>query len=101
MDKLETARKIINEIDKEIARLFCKRMEAVKLVAEHKAEHGLPILDSGREEAVIEKNSAYVDDADLRSYYISFIKSTMPSIALSAATSSFSPVVICVRFASI
>lgn len=77
MDKLETARKIINEVDKEVARLFCKRMEAVKLVAEHKAEHGLPILDSGREEAVIEKNSAYVDDADLRSYYISFIKSTM------------------------
>ena len=77
MDKLEKARKIINEVDKEMADLFSKRMEAVRLVAEHKAEHGLPILDTGREEAVVEKNSAYISDTELRSYYISFIRSTM------------------------
>ena len=68
MNKLETARKIINEVDKEIADLFCRRMEAVRLVAEHKAEHGLPILDTGREAAVVEKNSALVEDTELISY---------------------------------
>lgn len=77
MDKLENARKIINETDSEIARLFCKRMEAVKMVAEHKSEHGLPVLDSGREAAVIEKNLTFIDNPEFRSYYTSFIKSTM------------------------
>ena len=33
MDKLLKAREIINETDKEIAALFEKRMEAVRLVA--------------------------------------------------------------------
>lgn len=77
MNKLEKARSIINEVDKEMADLFLRRMQAVRLVAEHKAERGLPILDSGREAAVVEKNSAYVNDSELKSYYISFIKSTM------------------------
>ena len=35
MDKLQIARQKINEADKEMARLFCERMEAAKLVAEH------------------------------------------------------------------
>ena len=46
MNKLEEARKSINEIDAEIAKLFEKRMEASKLVAEYKKENGLSILDS-------------------------------------------------------
>ena len=33
MNKLEEARKTINEIDKEMAALFVKRMEAAKLVS--------------------------------------------------------------------
>ena len=41
MNKLDEARKIINETDKEIAALFEKRMEAAKLVAEYKAENNL------------------------------------------------------------
>ena len=39
------ARKEINEIDKEMADLFVKRMAAVKDVAEYKAENDLPIYD--------------------------------------------------------
>ena len=39
MNKLEEARKSINEIDAEIAKLFEKRMEASKLVAEYKKEN--------------------------------------------------------------
>ena len=41
-----------------MAKLFAERMKASEMVAEYKKEHGLPILDRGREEAVIEKNSA-------------------------------------------
>ena len=41
MDQLEQARGIINEVDKEMARLFVRRMEAVAMVAEYKKAHGL------------------------------------------------------------
>lgn len=77
MDKLEKARIEINEADKGIAELFCKRMNAVRAVAEYKKERGLPILDAAREEAVVVKNSAFVEDEELRSYYVNFIKYTM------------------------
>ncbi len=77
MDKLQTARKMINEIDAKMSELFCKRMEAAKLVAEHKQEHGLPIFDAVREQAVIEKNSKMVEDDEIRSYYINFLKFNM------------------------
>ena len=77
MDKLEKARMLINEADKGIAELFCKRMDAARLVAEYKMERGLPILDEARENAVIAKNSALIEDEELRAYYVNFIKYTM------------------------
>ena len=61
MDKLQDARIQINEIDKEMAALFERRMQAAKSIAEYKKEHGLQIYDAGREQAVIEKNSAYIN----------------------------------------
>ena len=39
MADLEHARLIINEVDSEMLRLFERRMEAVKEVAEYKKEH--------------------------------------------------------------
>ncbi len=77
MDKLQTARKMINEIDAKMSELFCKRMEAARLVAEHKQEHGLPIFDAAREQAVIEQNSKMVEDDEIRAYYINFLKYNM------------------------
>lgn len=77
MDELIKAREEINRIDKEMADLFCQRMEAVKSVAQYKKERGLPILDATREEAVIKKNSAFVEDDVLRSYYINFLQNNM------------------------
>ena len=78
-NKLEKARQIINEVDKEMAELFCRRMEASKLVAEHKKEHGLPILDPVREEAVIRQNSQYLDGQpeEVRACYVNFLRETM------------------------
>ncbi|MBR2724489.1 MAG: chorismate mutase, partial [Ruminococcus sp.] len=77
MDKLQTARENINSIDKEMARLFCERMDAVKLVAEHKKEHGIPVFDSAREAEVIKNNSLLVKDEEMRAYYVNYIKSLM------------------------
>ena len=77
MDKLQKARETIGEVDAEIARLFCKRMEAAEAVAEYKKERGLPILDQGREDALIAQNSALVEDPVWREYYVNFLKYTM------------------------
>lgn len=76
-NKLEEARKIINEVDAAMAELFVKRMRAAELVSEHKMELGLPILDQKREGEVIERNSALVDDEILKGYYIDFLKNVM------------------------
>ena len=50
MDLLQEARKIISEVDEQMAKLFQRRMEAAQLVAAYKKEHGMPILDAAREE---------------------------------------------------
>ena len=73
-NKLEEARNIINEVDAQMAELFVRRMRAAEMVFEYKNEFGLPILDQKREDAVIEKNSALIEDEELREYYISYIK---------------------------
>ena len=75
--KLEDARKIINEVDSQMAALFVKRMRAAELVYEHKKEFGLPILDQNREDAVIAKNSALIEDEVLKGYYIDYLKHLM------------------------
>ena len=76
-NKLEEARKIINDVDSQMAELFVKRMRAAELVYEHKKEYGLPILDQKREEAVIATNSALVGDKVLKGYYIDYLKNLM------------------------
>lgn len=76
-NNLEDARKTINEIDAQMAELFVKRMRAAEAVCQHKMEHGLPIYDPKREEEVIERNSALIDDTVLKEYYIDYLKGLM------------------------
>ena len=76
-NKLEEARQIINEVDAQMAELFVKRMKAAELVYEHKKEFGLPILDQARENAVIEKNTALIQEDVLKEYYIDYLKQLM------------------------
>lgn len=76
-NKLDEARSIINEVDSQMAELFVKRMRAAEMVYEHKKEFGLPILDKAREDAVIEKNAAMIEDNVLKGYYIDYIKNLM------------------------
>ena len=72
--KLEIAREIINEVDKEMIALFLKRMEAAKLVAEYKKGNNMPILDSKREELLKEKNLGILDNKELEQYYLTFLE---------------------------
>ena len=69
MNKLEKARQTINTCDENIAAHFEQRMHAVGDVIAFKIENGLPILDSGREKEVIEKNLAKIKDEKLKPYF--------------------------------
>ncbi len=74
---LQEAREIINKVDKEMARLFVERMRAAEMVASHKKEHGLPILDQARETEVIKRNAGLIEDDEIRAYYVNFLADTM------------------------
>ena len=77
MKDLNEIRQEINEIDKDMAMLYERRMDAVKEVAEYKMAHGLPILDTSRENAVIERNSAFIKNEEYKPYYVTFLQNTM------------------------
>ena len=77
MQDLNEVRKKINEIDKDMARLFLERMKLCKDVAEFKKENSLPILDKSREEYVINENLKYVDDDNIKEHYVNYIKSVI------------------------
>ncbi len=77
MNELDKARNIINATDREMAKLFEQRMDAVKMVASYKKEHGLPIDDFAREAIIIEKNSALIENDDYRSYYVDFLRNNI------------------------
>ena len=77
MTELEKARQIINETDKEMAKLFAKRMAAAKKVAEYKRLHGLQVLDPQREKEVIDRNVSEFENEELKSYYSTFLTNNM------------------------
>ena len=76
-NKLDEARKIINEVDSKMAELFLERMKAAELVFEYKKEYGLPILDQSREDEVISTNSRLIEDEVIKGYYIDYLKNLM------------------------
>ncbi|MTI71679.1 MAG: chorismate mutase [Firmicutes bacterium] len=56
MDSLDKLREDIDLIDKELIKLFEKRIEKVYEIAEYKKENKMPIFDENREEEVIKRN---------------------------------------------
>ncbi len=68
-NRLNECRRIINETDREMARLFEKRMDAVRGIAAWKKEHGLPILDAERERVLLERNLTYLTKEEYRDDY--------------------------------
>lgn len=64
MADLDDYRVRIDEIDKEITKLFEERMNVVLNVAKYKMDNNLPIFNRGREDEVIEKNISYLENKD-------------------------------------
>ena len=75
-DRLQAARKVIGEVDRDMARLFMKRMEAVRDIAAYKREHALPVLDASRERQRVEAAEALVSP-DLRPYVARLMEAIM------------------------
>lgn len=74
MNELETAREQIVRIDAEMARLFEARMHACEQIADYKKEHGLSIQDPTREAALIARNRAQIQDAEIERAYVRFLQ---------------------------
>ena len=55
--ELNDIRKEIDEIDKELVALHIRRLKCSAAVAEYKKEHNIPVLDSSRERALLNKIS--------------------------------------------
>lgn len=69
MKDLNECRKIIDEIDSEIIKLFEKRMDVVKNVIQFKISNDIPVLDSSRENAMLEKNIKKINNHEYDEYY--------------------------------
>ena len=77
MADINKARQQINDIDAQMAELFCRRMDAVKEVGIYKKERGLPIFNFERERQVVAAGAKRVEDPDYRDYYVNFIEYVM------------------------
>lgn len=77
MTELENARQIINETDKEMASLFEKRMDAARMIAHYKQQHGLQVDDLAREEELITRNCSFIKAEEYKSYYVNFLRETI------------------------
>lgn len=73
-DKLDKAREAIDEADRAMAAAFEKRFQAVEDVIAYKMEHGMDILDSGREDAVRQRNASYIKNDAIRKYYMELVE---------------------------
>ena len=71
---IDEARRIIKETDEKIARLFERRMEAVKEVSEYKKSHSLSVYDPEREAMLLENNLSKIESDEFRPYYTDVFK---------------------------
>lgn len=61
MNELEKLRLEINDIDKQIAILFNERMNIVKKINTYKKNNNIDVLDTKREEYLLQENLKHVD----------------------------------------
>ncbi len=77
MAAIDDYRNKIDEIDKEITRLFEERMDVVIKVGEYKKQNNLPVFNKAREDEVIEKNIGYLNNKDyaegLKQFFINIM----------------------------
>ena len=77
MDELELLRSQIDGIDRQLVALFERRMRTVIRIAQYKREHGLPVLNAGRERQVVEKCAALLEDKSLAEPLSQWMQTTM------------------------
>lgn len=77
MEYLDKLRNEIDIIDKNLVDLFEKRMEIVTEIARFKEENNIPVLNSRREDQVIEKSSDHLKNKELENYLRSFFINLM------------------------
>jgi chorismate mutase/prephenate dehydratase len=77
MDKLDLLRCEIDKVDKELVKLFERRMEIVTEIGKFKEETNMPILNKAREEDVLNKNASYLEDENLVGPMKEFFKKVM------------------------
>ncbi|MBE7038681.1 MAG: prephenate dehydratase [Ruminococcaceae bacterium] len=77
MANLDDYRAKIDEIDKELIKLFEERMNTAYLIGKYKEEHNLPVLNSNREKIVIENAAKNLNDKNLSSYTADFFENMM------------------------
>ena len=66
MDLVQQARAEIDAVDAEMAALFERRMQAVADVVRYKAQTGKPVFDAVREADIIARNTARLQNEELR-----------------------------------
>ncbi|CAM4188074.1 chorismate mutase [Lacicoccus alkaliphilus] len=77
MSRHEELRREIDEIDRELMRLFEKRMQVSEEIAQYKYSRDIAVFDSSREKEVIAKNVSLIEKQDLKLYGELFIKNLM------------------------
>ncbi len=71
---LENYRKQLDEIDKELSKLFESRMEVVENVRKYKKQNNLPIYDKNREQKMANSNANLIKNKDFLPYYLMFLE---------------------------
>ena len=77
MKDIKETRERINEIDKEMVKLFEERMAEAKEVFLYKRENNLPIFDKEREDEVLAHNSELIENKEYVKYYEEFMENLM------------------------
>ncbi len=74
MNELENARKEIENIDRQLAELFERRMKMSAVIGEYKSRNALPLRDRTRERILTEKNLSYIENKDISPYYAEYLR---------------------------
>lgn len=77
MGRHKELRSQIDQVDQQLVKLFEERMRISTEIAEYKIANDIPVLDSRREQLVIDKNKSYLKDHTLDSYTSEFSKHLM------------------------
>ena len=77
MEGLDSYREEIDNIDKELTKLFEKRMNVVLKVAQYKKDNNLSVLQQGREDEVLRKAISNLENKDYSNELVKFLESTM------------------------